>query len=121
MKCARDISDLVEQEILRISDANLVLRVREIQVVPYPVARAWDYGAVGEQYTCWTVLEHPASNTGIAFCSEGFGPSYPWGLVHLSGPHMNIGMDSGWFISLEEAMRDSMAWDQPNPEGYESH
>jgi len=67
-----------------------------------------------------TVIEHRESNTGIAFCNQGFGPAYPWGLVFLSGEHMSIGMDSGWFISLEQAMRDSMAWDEPNPEGYES-
>jgi len=24
---------------------------------------------------------------------------------------MRIGMDSSWFASLEDAMRDSMAWD----------
>ena len=41
--------------------------------------------------------------------------------MFLSGPHMNIGMDCGWFVSLEEAFRDSMAWDEPNPEGYEVH
>lgn len=28
---------------------------------------------------------------------------------------MNIGMDYGWFVSLEEAFRESMAWDEPNP------
>jgi hypothetical protein len=121
MRSAKDISDLVEQEILRISEKRLAQKVRELLVTPYPVSRPWDYGAVGEQFTCWTVLEHSPSNTGIAFCSEGFGPSYPWGLVFLSGPHMNIGMDSCWYVSLEQAMRESMAWDQPNPEGYESN
>jgi len=40
--------------------------------------------------------------------------------VFLTGPNISIGMDSGWFLSLEGAMRDSMAWDGPNPEGYES-
>ena len=118
---AKEVSDLVEQQILQIEDRRLVRRIRELTVSPYPVSRAWDYGAAGQQIICWTVLEHPASNTGIAFCPEGFGPSYPWGLVFLTERHMSIGMDSGWFISLEEAMRDSIAWDQSNPEGYESH
>jgi hypothetical protein len=65
------------------------------------------------------VLEHPPSNTGIAYSPQGFGPSDPWGLVSLSGDHMGIGMDSGWFPTLESAMRDSMAWDGSNPENYE--
>jgi hypothetical protein len=119
MKDAKPIADLVESEILRITDTRLVTRIRELLVNPFPVERSWDYGAPGQQFTCWTVLEHPPSNTGIAFCSEGFGPSYPWGLVQLSGQHMSIGMDCGWFVSLEDAMRDCMAWDGPNPEGYE--
>jgi len=120
MKDAKSISELVEREILKITDAGIAQRITELLVSPYPVDRSWDYGTPDEQFTCWTVLEHPPSNTGIAFCDQGFGPSYPWGLISLSGPHMGIGMDSGWFVSLEEAMRDSMAWDALNPEGYES-
>jgi len=33
--------------------------------------------------------------------------------------YMGIVVDSGWFPTLESAMRDSMAWDGPNPENYE--
>jgi hypothetical protein len=109
----------VERELARIRDAKLARRIRELLVNPYPVERAWDYGTTEERFTCWTVLEHRPSNTGIAFCSHGFGPSYPWGLVFLSGPHTGIGMDSAWFVSLEDAMRESIAWDGPNPDGYE--
>jgi len=116
---AKEMSELVGQQLQRISDAKLKEAIRELLVTPYPVERDWDYGAPGEQFTCWTVLEHPPSNTGIAVCAKGFGPSYPWGLVALSGEYMSIGMDCGWFRSLEEAMRESIAWDGPNPEGYE--
>jgi len=115
----KDISSRVEQELKQISDTKLVNRIRELLVTPHPVERAWNYGARDEHFVCWTVLEHHPSNTGIAYCLQGFGPSYPWGLVSLSGSHMSIGMDSSWFESLEDAMRDSMAWDGPNPEGYE--
>jgi len=65
------------------------------------------------------VLKHQHSDTGIAYCEQGFGPSDPWGLVFLSGDHMGIGMDSGWFSTLESAMRESMGWDGENPENYE--
>ena len=115
----KEISDLVEQGIASISDTRLADKIRELLVAPYVVERPWDYGAPDERFPCWTVLEHAPANTGIAFCPEGFGPSCPWGLVFLSGTHMSIGMDSGWFVSLEQAMRDSRAWDEPNPEGYE--
>lgn len=100
-------------------EVKLADRIRELLVTPLAVERLWDYGAPDERFTCWTVLEHTASNTGIAFCSQGFGPSYLWGLVFLAGPHMNIGMDSAWFAYLDDAMRNSMARDEPNPESYE--
>jgi len=116
---ATNISDLVEQELRRISDGKLLNRIRELLVTPYPVEREWDYGPHDQRFVCWTVLEHQPSNMGIAYCSEGFGPSYPWGLVFLSGDHMSIGMDCGWHESLEAAMRESAAWDGPNPEDYE--
>lgn len=119
MQDAKEISDLVEREILRISDDRLVKKIRELKVSPDPVVRDWDYEPRGQRFVCWTVLEHQPSKAGIAYCSEGFGPGDPWGLVSLSGDCMSIGMDCGWIASLEDAMRESMAWDGPNPEGYE--
>jgi hypothetical protein len=113
------IVSLVEKELTRIGDPILLAAIRSLLVTPYPVERDWDYGLPGQKYTCWTVLEHRASNTGIAYCESGFGPSSPWGLVFLSGQNMSIGTDCGWFITLEDAMRSSQAWDQPNPPGYE--
>src|SRR5512140_2620784 len=113
------ISFHVEKEIQSISDDKLAQRIRQLLVTPYPVERDWDYGNPGKRFTCWTVLEHHPSNTGIAFCAQGFGPSYPWGLVSLRGPHDSIGMDCSWFASLADATRNSLAWDGENPEGYE--
>ena len=87
---ATDISELVERELLGITEPELVRRIRELLVHPYPVERVWDYGTSYEAFTCWTVLD-------------------PWGLVFLSGPLMSIGMDSAWFTSLEDAIRESAA------------
>jgi hypothetical protein len=110
---------LVNRELDAISDPAVRDLVYRLRVEPYPVERDWDYGAPDERYVCWTVLEHQPSNTGVAYCDAGFGPVHAWGLVFLSGPHMNIGMDSAWFATLEGAVRESMAWDGPNPSGYE--
>lgn len=110
---------LVEQEQAAIHDTALLDLISSLRVEPYAVERDWDYGAPGEHHTCWTVLEHRPSNTGVAYCEQGFGPTHPWGLVFLSGPHMSIGMDSGWFATLEGAVRESMAWEGANPPGYE--
>jgi hypothetical protein len=79
-------------------------------VTPRCEQRSWDYGAPGTVYRCWIVLEHPASGTGIAYCEQGFGPSCPWGLLWISGEHLSMGMDSGWYDSLEDAVRESFAW-----------
>ena len=104
------IATLVRKEIADISDRVLREALEKLLVDPYCTERAWDYGDEGQTYPCWIVLEHPASNTGIAYCAEGFGPSDPWGLVFLSGEHMSIGMDSAWFANLEDAFRESAAW-----------
>ena len=112
-----EVAALVEAQLALIQDPRLLDRLQAFLVPPYPVERAWDYGEPGQTYSCWTVLEHRPSNVGIAYCADGFGD--PWGLVFLSGPHMSMGMDSGWFAYLEDAFRDTAAWDGENPPGYE--
>ena len=105
------VQDLVNAELSQITDRRAIARICELIVVPYAVEREWDYGTPGQTYTCWTVLEHQRYNTGIAYCVQGFGPRNPWGLVSLSGPFMSMGMDSGWFQTLEQAIKESLAWD----------
>ena len=73
MSSSAEISALVQHELKSITNAKLRARIRELLVVPYAVEREWDYGTAGEHFKCWTVLEHPNSNSGIAFCDEGFG------------------------------------------------
>lgn len=121
METAGDVQALLDAELRRITDERLLAKIRELLVPPEAVEREWDYGAPDERFICWTILEHLPSNTGIAYCAHGFGPRCPWGLVFLSGPHMNIGMDCGWYASLEDVFRESRAWEGPNPEGYESN
>ena len=113
------ISRLVERALAAVRDPALVALVRDLLVEPCPVERDWDYGAAGQKFVCWTVLERPPSGTGVAYCEEGFGPAHPWGLVVLGGPHTSMGMDSAWYASLEDAVRESRAWDGENPAGFE--
>jgi hypothetical protein len=89
---AAAVEALVDAELARIGLPALLARARELRVPARQEARPWDYGPPDE-YTCWIVLEHAASNTGIGYCPEGFGPRCPWGLLWLSG-HTNMGMDS---------------------------
>ena len=116
MLTSKDIVELTQHELRKITKPDLVQRIQELLVSPYAVQRAWDYGNSGDTFECWTVLEHWPSNTAITYCERGFGPAYPWGLVFLTGDHMSIGMDSAWHVSLEWAMRESMAWEGGNTE-----
>ena len=116
---AQHVGQLVEAEINRVSQLDLVTRLRELLVQIRCEQREWDYGEPRLTYPCWIVAEDAASNTAIAYCEHGFGPSYPWGLLFIRGTYMSMGMDSGWYTSLEDAIRDSMAWDGVNPPDYE--
>ena len=107
-----EVDQLVETELSRIDDLALLARTRDLRVAPTPVLRDWDYGAPDEAFVCWTVVQNEVVNRGVAYCEDGFGPHRPWGLVFLRGAYMSIGMDSGWFPTLEEAMRDLIGWDE---------
>jgi hypothetical protein len=119
MVSAQDVDRLVQGELGRISEPALVNAIAPFLVTPRLEDRAWDYGSPDQTYPCWIVLEHPPSKTGIAYCAEGFGPANPWGLLFLSGQHLSTGMDSGWYMTLEDAFRQSMACSLPPPAGYE--
>jgi hypothetical protein len=107
---ATSISAIVERELAQIDDPGLVECLRPLLVSPFAVERDWNYGAPDETVTCWTVLVHAPSNTVIAYSEQGFGPSFPWGIVSLSGKDMSCGMDCQWFESLESAFRESRGY-----------
>lgn len=98
---------LVAGELAKIKKPELVDAIRALLVPPRCELRAWDYEKQNQSYRCWIILELRDSNVCIAFCEEGFGPSHPWGLLFKSGPHMDMGMNSQWYRSLEEAYLDS--------------
>jgi hypothetical protein len=108
---AEKLKALIDHELEHLSDARVLKHIRGLLVESEIVYRAWDYGAPGEKYPCWTVLKHAASNTGIAYCEQGFGPRCPWGLVGLGEDEQqgSMGMDSGWFTSFLDAYFESLA------------
>lgn len=107
---ASKVSALVEEQLARVADPQAVGLIRGLLVPPRCELRPWDYGAPGEKYPCWIVAEHRQSSTGIVYCEHGFGPKCPWGLLWISGEHLSMGMDSGWYDSLADAVRESFAW-----------
>lgn len=74
-------------------------------IPPEQHLRDWEYGASGERYPCWTVAKDLVTDAAIVYSVHGHGASSPWGLVFLSD--LCFGMDSGWFLRLEEAFVDS--------------
>jgi len=100
-----EITELVERELAMILDVTVVENLRARISVPQRHLRNWDYGSEGEQFPCWTVVADSATDTAIVYSEHGFGPRSPWGLVSLSAPW--FGMDSGWFLRLEDAFVDS--------------
>jgi hypothetical protein len=109
------VSELVEAELAQISTPSTIALIRRLLVPPRCEQRPWDYGEPNETFPCWIVADHAPSNTGFAYCEHGFGPRCPWGLLWLSGDHLNMGMDSSWYTSLEDVVRDSCAWEEANP------
>jgi len=108
---AGTLKALVDTELGRLSDLRVLGHVRKMLVEPKAVLRGWDYGEIGQKFPCWEVLNHAASNTGIAYCEYGFGPRCPWGLVWIGDDesHRTIGMDSSWFASFWDAYFESLA------------
>ncbi len=104
------VSELVEAQLARVADHQAAALIRSLLVTPRCEHRPWDYGAAGTEYPCWIVGEHTPSGTGFAYCEQGFGPSFPWGLLWLSGEYLSMGMESCWYDSLEDAVRESFAW-----------
>ncbi|MEQ1708535.1 MAG: hypothetical protein ABL864_09430 [Terricaulis sp.] len=100
---------LLEAELAKLSDARVDSYVRGLLVEPTPTPRDWDYGRPGQQYVCWTVLEHPPSNNSIAYCIDGFGPRSPWGLLFLTGEYTSMGMDSQWYPTFLQTFFESKA------------
>lgn len=106
----------VSQELARIEDRRLAAELERRLVPPRPCSLEWDYGHE-DSYPGFMVAEFPEKRTGIAFSEYGFGPSFPWIVVLLDRP--GFGMDSSSFKWLEGAFRESGAWDEPPPPGYE--
>lgn len=108
---AQTLMAMIDGELATVSDARVTAHVRALLVEPTVTMRRWDYGREGERYPCWTVLRHPASNTGIAYCEQGFGPHSPWGLVFLEGDEgrTSIGMDYCWYTTFLQVFFESRA------------
>lgn len=113
-----DVETLLDHELARITQPDLVVRIRELLVPIRCEQVGWDYGAPGQSHPCWIVAYDPDTNLAFAYSQHGFGPAHPWGMFRAS-PDQSMGTDDGWYVCLEDVFRASMAWHGENPPGYE--
>jgi len=105
---ANGVADLVQSELGRVSEAKVLRLLAKYGVALRMESRPWGYA--DKVFPCWIVFEHRASNTGVAYCEEGFGPKKPWGLLWLNGDYPYMGDDTQWFARLGDAVRDTFAY-----------
>jgi hypothetical protein len=105
-----DVEALIQDDMRALHDGRVVAHVSTLLVrPPRPLRLAWPYGAVGEAFDAFLVLDHPASGTGIAHCRQGFGPAHPWGLIVTGRRPPSTGMDDGWYLRFLDAYFESKA------------
>jgi len=113
-----DVQALLDAELARITQPDLVSRIKELLVPIRCEQVGWDYGTPKMTFPCWIVAYDPETNLAFAYCEHGFGPADPWGMF-WAGPDQSMGMDNAWYLSLEDVFREAIAWDGANPPDYE--
>lgn len=109
-----DVEALLDHELTRITQPDLVARLKEL-IIPIRCEQVgWDYGDPRQTYPCWIVAYDPETNLAFAYCEHGFGPARPWGMFWKAASQ-SMGMDNCWYLSLEDVFRDSISWRDEKP------
>ena len=114
---ADTIKRLVSEEVSRITDMDRREALKAILVEPDLQLRDWLYGQELQKYPCWVIGRVPTEPTVLVYCEYGFGPSYPWGILHAED--RSLGMDAQWHLTLDDAFLNSGGWKGLLPPGYE--
>jgi gas vesicle protein len=69
--------------------------------------RDWSYGEQPQEYPCWVIARVRQRPTVLAYCEHGFGPSYPWGILHAED--CSLGTDGQWHQSLDARLQQATA------------
>jgi hypothetical protein len=100
-----EIRVLVESELAKIQEANVLDGIRTFLVDPCLEMRVWDWNKPLREYPVWIVAESSIYDYGIVYSDYVFAPEYSWELVFSS--HKNFDADYCWYPSLEMAYRES--------------
>ena len=114
------IKALVELELQKIQEKYRRESLCSILVEPKMEYRDWLY-TPNTKYPYWVVAMGNSSPVSLVYCEYGFGQKYPWGVLLLGEEHWgkHLGIDSQWFLSLDDAFINSGLWDGPRPDNYE--
>jgi hypothetical protein len=105
-----DVAALVRDDMRMLYDSRVLAHISALLLAPpRPVLLAWPYGAVGETFEGFLVLDHPRSDTALAFCQQGFGPADCWGIIATDHGPLSTGKSDGWYPRFLDAYFDSMA------------
>lgn len=105
------LTNLIDSELSALPDARVVNYVRSFLIEPVLEYR-FIHRAEPELHTpSWLVFRHDASNTGIVYCADLFGPRRPWGVTGItdSDPSQICGEDCDWYEHFLEAALSSFA------------
>lgn len=117
MVSREQIVTLVTQEMDLIENPAMKTELSKYLVAPTLQRRKWQYSNPPSEFTCWMVAVFPTRGLGIVYCDQGHGPDSPWALVDLETQW--FGMDSEWFLRLDDAFIRSGMWKGPLPPDYE--
>jgi hypothetical protein len=92
------IMKLLADELARAPAPERREHLSSLLVPPSRVRLGWEYGETGERLDCWLVGRSPDQEVLLLYCTEGFGPSFPWGFVFAAEDSM--GMDCQWHSGL---------------------
>lgn len=105
-----EIRQLLDVQLAMIVDSSRRAALHERLVSPQPLSLKWGYGAPGDKFQCWLVgISKDAVR--LVYCDQGFGPTYPWGIIGACQDWM--GMDCDWHVGLEHAAIGAGILDAP--------
>lgn len=116
-----EIVALTARELALIEDPARCSALAAILVEPRVEEREWLYSRDPVRYPYWVVAESVEQKILLVYCEQGFGPSFPWGVLYTGDHPMDqtLGMDAQWNWYLEEAFWRSGLWDGPTKPGFE--
>lgn len=97
-------------ELGRFADGRRRRAVEALLCAPFLQHRVWNWNA-GQVVPVWVFALVPGRELVLAYSTAGYGD--PWGLLDVDDD--SLGMDSQWYLYLEDAAADGGVGGPPPP------